>query len=189
MVLKPGGRRLRFTAVEQFAVDHVAFWWRARFPLVGPISMRVTDGYDGRAGLLEVRLLGVPVQRRRGSDLAKGEAFRYLAEIAWMPHAILANDQLQWRQLDERVVEVATSVGGEPIVLQLIFNDDGDITQTVAERPRLEAGGAVTRWVGQFGDYASFNGIRMPAHGEVGWELREGPFTYWRGTITSAEAR
>jgi hypothetical protein len=25
----------------------------------------------------------------------------------------------------------------------------------------------------------------VPEQGEVRWELREGPFTYWRGTITS----
>lgn len=187
MILKPGKRPLRFDAVEEFAVDRVAFAWRARFALLGPLAMRVVDSYDGRDGLLEVRILGVPVQRKRGPELAQGEAYRYLAEIPWVPQAILSNCQLEWRALDERAVEVVTRVAGERLPLRLIFNEQGEITQTVAARPRLEAGGEVTPWIGEYRDYTSFGGIRMPGRGEVRWELPEGPFTYWRGTITAAE--
>lgn len=187
MILRPGKRPLRFSAVEEFAADRVAFAWRARFPLLGPLAMRVVDSYDGRDGLLEVRILGVPLQRKRGPDLAQGEAYRYLAEIPWVPQAILNNSQLEWRALDEHGVEVATRVAGERVALRLMFNSAGEITQTVAARPRLEAGGAVTRWIGEYRDYSSFGGMRMPGRGEVRWELPEGPFTYWRGTITAAE--
>jgi hypothetical protein len=187
MILKPGKRPLKFDAVEEFAVDRVAFAWRATFPLLGPLAMRVVDSYDGRDGLLEVRILGVPLQRKRGPELAQGEAYRYLAEIPWVPQAILSNSQLEWRKLDEHGVEVATRVAGERLALRLIFNEAAEITQTVAARPRLEAGGEVTQWIGEYHDYASFGGIRMPGRGEVRWELPEGPFTYWRGTITAAE--
>ena len=138
---------------------------------------------DGR---LDVRLLGLPLQRQSGPELTRGEAFRYLAEIAWVPQAILANPQLRWRQLDDRSAEVSTEAAGEQIAVRLTFRD-GEIVQTLAERPRLEAGGTTTRWIGEYSDYASFNGIRMPTRGEVRWELPDGPFTYWRGTITCAE--
>src|SRR5436305_4374257 len=43
MTLKPGARPRGFSATEEFAIDHVAFAWRARFPLLGPLSLRVTD--------------------------------------------------------------------------------------------------------------------------------------------------
>jgi hypothetical protein len=150
--------------------------------------MRVVDSYDGRDGLLEVRILGVAVQRKRGPELAQGEVYRYLAEIPWVPHAILSNSQLEWRALGEHGVEVATLVAGERLALRLRFNEAGEITQTVAARPRLEAGGEVTRWIGEYRDYTSFGGIRIPGRGQVRWELPEGPFIYWRGTITAAEA-
>lgn len=187
MILKPGKRPLRFDAVEEFTVDRVAFAWRARFPLLGPLAMRVVDSYDGQDGLLEVRILGVPVQRKRGPELAQGEVYRYLAEIPWVPQAILSNSQLEWSTLDEHAVEVATRVAGERLTLRLVFNEEGEITQTVAARPRLEAGGEVTRWIGEYRDYVDSGGIRMPSRGEVRWELPEGPFTYWRGTITGTE--
>lgn len=187
MILKPGASPRLFMATEEFATDHVAFAWRARFPMLGPIAIRVTDSYDGNDGGLEVRFLGMPLQRQRGPQLAQGEAYRYLAEIAWVPHAILANPQLTWQEIDERNVELATSVQGEQIAVRLTFNEAGEITQTVAERPRLEAGNAITRWIGGFTDYERLGGVLVPTRGEVGWELADGPFTYWRGTITSLE--
>jgi Family of unknown function (DUF6544) len=187
MILRPGRRPLRFDAVEEFAVDRVVFAWEARFPLLGPLAMRVVDSYDGRDGLLEVRILGVPVQRKRGPELAQGEVYRYLAEIPWVPQAILSNSQLEWRAVDAHGVEVATQVGGERFALRLMFNEAGEITQTVAARPRLEAGGEVTGSVGEYREPPPSAGSACPDGAGVWWELPEGPFIYWRGAITAAE--
>src|SRR6266545_446140 len=117
---KPGGRRLPFTSVEEFAVEEVAFSWRARFPVLPLVSMSVLDGYAGGEGRLEARLFGVPFIRVGGPETAEGEAIRYLSELPWVPHAVVG-------------------------------------------------------------------GVRIPALGEGRWELPDGPFTYWRGTITSLE--
>jgi hypothetical protein len=147
----------------------------------------VTDSYQASHGLLEVRLLGLPLQCQRGAQLALGETFRYLAEIVWVPQAILANPELEWQYVGERVAEVATAVGAQRAAVQLQFNEQAEITRTAAERPRAEAGNAPTAWIGEFYNYKDFGGVRVPERGEVRWELHEGPFTYWRGTITSLE--
>lgn len=34
------------------------------------------------------------------------------------------------------------------------------------------------------GDLATTGGICVPTRAEVGWELPDGPFVYWRGTVT-----
>jgi hypothetical protein len=187
MVLKPGARPRRFTATEEFATHAMAFEWRARFPLIGSVSMRVVDRYRQGEGLLAVRLLGVPVQQRSGPELALGEAHRYLAELPWAPPAICTNDELHWCELDELTVEVSAHVGARQIRLRLRFDDDGNIVEARAERPRAEAGNAPTPWVGEFGDYASLGGVVVPRRGTVRWELADGPFTYWRGVVTSLE--
>lgn len=49
--------------------------------MLGPISLHVTDSYDGGEGMLDVRLLGLPLQRKRGPELARGEALRYLEGV------------------------------------------------------------------------------------------------------------
>ncbi len=102
MVLKPRAKPRAFTATEEFAIDRVAFAWNARLPIAGPLGLRVTDRYDGRDGRLEVRLLGLPLQRKHGTELARGEAFRYLAEIAWVPSACRASRSQRRRRCSAR---------------------------------------------------------------------------------------
>src|SRR6266545_3046346 len=185
---KPGGRRLPFTSVEEFAVEEVAFSWRARFPVLPLVSMSVLDGYAGGEGRLEARLFGVPFIRVGGPETAEGEAIRYLSELPWVPHAMVANRALDWTGVDARAVEVATKVGSRRVAVRLEFDETGHIVGASAERPRTEGRSIVRRpWSGTFSEYAVVGGLRIPTLGEVRWELPDGPFTYWRGTITSLE--
>jgi hypothetical protein len=137
MCQKPGGRWLPFTAVEKFAVEDVGFSWRARFPIAPLVSLRVVDRYAAGEGLLEARLLGrLRVLHARGQEVSEGEALRYLAELAWVPHAILANRQLEWRALDAGAVEVATRVGTARVAARLEFDEGGDIVGRGVTRVR-----------------------------------------------------
>lgn len=188
MYKKPGARAMRFVASERFAVDRVAFSWEARFPLAPLVSLRVVDGYADGAGSLKVRAVGIPVQTQSGHDVDVGEAFRYLAELPWVPHSMAANRELEWRELDDRSVEVSTLVGDKRPTVRLEFDEAGDIVRCVAgSRPRAVDGGSVpTGWGGELSDYRTLGGIRMPTRGEVYWELPEGRFVYWRGHVTAA---
>jgi hypothetical protein len=186
---KPGGRAMRFSAVQRFAVDRVAFSWRARFPLVGPVAIRVVDEYAGGDGKLEVRALGLPLKRQRGPEIVTGEALRYLAELPWVPYAMAQNRELEWRQLDERHVEVATRVDERRLALELEFDPAGDIVRS-SSRMRLlevEKRWVPTPWAGEFRDYKVLGGIRIPTAAEAYWELESGRFVYWRGRVTAAE--
>jgi hypothetical protein len=189
MWLKPGSRPRSFSAVEELAVEWVAFSWRAKLRFAPVVYLRVVDGYTAGAGLLEVRLLGLPLVRARGPDVSAGEAVRYLAELPWVPHAMLANPSLEWRERDAQSVEVATLVGSTRVAVRLDFDAAGDIVGAGCDaRPRTEGRSTVpTPWAGSFGDHAVVGGLRVPTRGEVRWELADGPFVYWRGTITSLE--
>lgn len=133
----------------------------------------------------------VPVMRAHGQEVSEGEAMRYLSELAWVPHAMHANRQLEWHELDALTVEVATSVGPARVAIRLEFDAAGDIVGAFAEaRPRLEGKASVpTPWGGVFGDYEVVGGIRLPTRADVRWELPEGPFAYWSGRVTSLELR
>jgi hypothetical protein len=168
MVRKPGGHPLPFTAVEEFAVEEVAFSWRARFPILPLVSMRVLDGYAAGEGRLEARLFGLPLMRFGGPETSEGEAIRYLSELPWVPHAMLANRELEWSEIDARTVEVATRVGSGRVAFRIEFDPSGDIVGGSAERPRTEGKKVVrTPWAGTFGDYALVGGVRIPTYGEV----------------------
>ena len=62
---KPGARAMAFQATEDFAVERVAFSWRARFPIAGPLAMTVVDEFADGVGQLRVSLLGIPLQTQK----------------------------------------------------------------------------------------------------------------------------
>jgi hypothetical protein len=114
---------------------------------------------------------------------------RYLAELPWVPYAIASNRELAWRELGDGSVEVSTRVSETIASVQLSLDEQGLIRSASAVRPRLGDKTAIdTPWVGKFGDYVEFGGIRVPEWAEVGWDLPEGRFTYWRGQVTSLAA-
>jgi hypothetical protein len=164
---KAGGRSLRFTAVEEFSVHEVAFSWRARFPIAGPLAIKVIDDYADGEGKLEARILGFPIQRQRGRETVIGEALRYLAELPWAPHAMAHNRELEWRQLDEASVEVATRVDGERLAVKVEFDDSGDIVRTSSYMRRLKIGKTwePRPWAGDFSEYAVVGGMHIPTRG------------------------
>jgi hypothetical protein len=169
---------MRFTAVEEFAVETVAFAWRARFPLAPLVAMKVVDAYADGKGQLVARLLGIPVVRQGGPETAVGEALRYLAELPWAPQAIAENRELEWRELDGGDIEVATAVAGKQWPVRFEFGAGGDIVRASSEaRPRPVGKTFVaTPWGGTFGDYEVLGQTRIPTRGEVSWDLPEGPF-------------
>ena len=186
MQLKPG-RWLPFRAEQDIAVDRVEFAWHANFRAARLVSVRVRDWYRSGVGGLDVRLWGVvPVVRASGEQFARGEAMRYLAELAWAPQAMVTNPALEWRVVDESTVEVATRVARERVAVLLHFDAAGDIVgMSTDARPRMVGKQVVdTPWSGVFGEYREFNGIRLPTIGEVSWLLPDGPFTYFRGRVT-----
>lgn len=186
---KPGGRELRFAAEQRIAVDRVAFSWRARFPLLGPLALDVADGYADGAGQLVVRALGVPLQRQRGPETTAGEALRYLAELPWAPHALAANRELEWRELDDRRAEVAATVAGKRLAVELELDGAGDVVRCSSRQRLLRIGKRwePTPWAGEFSAYEVLGGVRIPTRAEVSWKLDDGPFVYWRGAVTELE--
>jgi hypothetical protein len=190
MVQRPGGRRLDFTAVEVLGVRAVEFEWRARFGPNPLARMVVVDRYRDGEGSLSARVWGLlPAAGSSGPDSDRGEAMRYLAELPWVPHAIASNPALSWRELEDGSAEVSTLVGGRSASVRFSFDDQGLILSASAMRPRIAGKTAVdTNWVGRFGDYVELGGMRVPGSAEVSWELPEGPFTYWRGEVTSLVA-
>jgi hypothetical protein len=185
---KPGARAMRFEATEDFAVERVAFWWRARFPIVGPLAITVVDEFAHGAGQLRVSLFGIPLQTQTGPETNVGEAMRYLAELPWAPQALEVNRELEWRAVDSRTVEVECSVAEARATVRWEFDDAGDVVRATGTRP-FPAGKSFSprRWGGDFGEYREFAGTRIPSFGEAWWELPEGRFVYWRGRVTALE--
>jgi hypothetical protein len=191
MLKRPGGRPMRFSAVEDLAADRVAFGWDARFAIAPLVTLKVHDGYAAGAGALRASALGFPFMRQSGPSLHVGETIRYLAELPWVPQAIAANPELTWSEVDAHTVEVSTDVCGAPASVQIHFGRDGDVASVHADaRPGEVEGHEVTAgWGGRFSAYRWLGGLRLPTRGDVYWDLPTHRFVYWRGQVTAVTLR
>jgi hypothetical protein len=170
-----------FAAEQTHSAERVEFVWRARFKMAPLVTGVVEDAYEDGAGRLDAKLWSlVRIAHARGPEVDRGEAQRYLAELAWCPMAIVHNDELEFAQTADDVVRVWA--GDEETYVDLAFDSNGDIAGARAVRPRDPD---LTPWEGRFTHYRDFGGIRAPSKGEVHWELEDGPFVYWRAEITS----
>jgi hypothetical protein len=188
-----GARWRQFAATETFAVASTAFTWRARFPLAAGVSLfRVVDRYADGTGSLRARLLGlVPVMRASGPATSAAEAARYLAELPWVPHALLANPELRFRDDGAGSIEVSLPApAGIPSSMLLEFDLTGDIGSVSGLRARSGRGTAGRQpWGGTYDGYQVLGGVRIPTRAEVFWGTRDAPAPYWRCEVTGLTVR
>lgn len=176
-----------FTARQIFALDRFGFVWDARIDMAPGVWMRVLDAYDGERGVLVARLFGlIPVMRAEGADMDRGEAQRYLAELAWNAGAFGGNRDLVLQAGEDGVRASHADIPGTDVVLRL--DADGAIVESFAPRRpmRQKEGSVELPWRGSFSDWEEIDGVFMPRRGAVAWIMPEGPFEYWRGEIVSA---
>jgi hypothetical protein len=125
------------------------------------------------------------VRAQRTPALVRGELMRYLAEIAWAPHAILNNRALRWRVINAETILVSAGTGETVCDVTLSLDGEGRIAGAFApDRPRNSTAPFLpTPWRGQFSDYRMHGGIWLPFGGEVSWEIEDKRLPYWQCRI------
>ena len=187
-----GARFDRYMAWQVAATGKPGFLWQARQD-AGPFTkLRVVDAFVDGDGHLEARLMAsIPVARADGPDLALAEAYRYLAELPWVPDAILGNLDLRWQMAGDRTASVSLQTKGGAAHVAFLFDADGDIVAMRAKgRPATDAAGKPARydWQGTFGGYAVLGPRRVPVTGEVGYIYPTGYEAYFRARLTEYHA-
>ena len=87
-----------FVATEHFVTRPGGFLWDARIRMAPGVSVRVRDSFIEGTGSMLGAVAGVfPVIRVEGTpDIAAGALHRYLAELAWLPTALLPSPSTLW---------------------------------------------------------------------------------------------
>jgi hypothetical protein len=184
----PGWRPL--TATQHFAVGPAAFVWDARIRLAPMTTVWVRDHYSGGTGSMRADFMGLwPVMRTSASpELNAGALQRYLAELIWLPTALLPSAGVAWSARDDRSAMASLTDSGTRVELEFRFNESDEIAEIFAAGRFREEQGAYlpTPWLVRCWDYQWREGMRIPIQAEVAWLLPEGPQPYWRGRLTSA---
>jgi hypothetical protein len=176
-----------FTAVEHFVTRPGGFLWDARIRMAPGVAVRVRDSFVEGTGSMVGSVMGlVPVIRVEGTpDIAAGALHRYLAELAWLPTALLPSQGVKWAPIDDTSARATLTVGSTTVQLDVSFGADGLMARAYTpERARdVNGRGVPTPWQGRFTRYERRGSMLIPVSGEVEWILPEGAQPYWRGEI------
>ncbi len=176
---------LPFRARQTVSVTCCAFAWHARFQPFGYLA--VTDALEDGVGRLDVTALGLLalVRTTPTAILTKGELIRYLAELPFVPDAILHNHHLRWREIDGSTL--AVSAGRGETACEVVFSlgpDQAILSALSADRSvGLKPPYTLTPWRGVFADYRDVRGRFIPSAASVAWEFADQTQAYWKGRV------
>lgn len=175
-----------FEAEEYYTIDPPAFIWIARMQMAPGVTINGRDRYQHGHGSIDMRLLGlIPVAREAGPKLNHGALLRYLNETMWFPAAALA-PYISWEAIDANSARATMTYGGISAPATFIFDDQGRLTNMIAERYYL-AGDELETWQTPIYGYDTFGGVRVSSEGEGIWKLDSGDFAYIRLHLTDLE--
>jgi hypothetical protein len=180
---KESQRWMPFKAEEYFTVDPPGFLWYGRIQLFPLVSFYAIDKFYRDEGSLVVKLSSlIKVADAKGEECDQAELVRYLSEIIWFPSAFLS-DYIRWEPINSDSARATISVAGQTASADLYFNQQGKMTNFVAERYMGVNGGSILKkWSTPIKKYAEINGIMVPVKGEGVWKLSSGDFSYVRIT-------
>ena len=171
-----------FTSIQHFSSYPAAFVWDAKMKMNGLLNVRVRDSFLGGRGAMKVQLLALfsIMDAHDNTALDAGSLMRYLAELAWLPTALLPSENLTWTPIDERRALATLSDGNTTVSLEFSFNERGEISSFFAPA-RIHSLKGETKelpWNGQMWNYQARNGMMIPLEGEVSWQMSQGNEPY-----------
>jgi hypothetical protein len=187
--LEPDQAWMPFTAEQYYVTDPPSFIWKidTRMMSVLPISGR--DRYIDGHGNMNIRVLStVSVVDESGPEMDQGTLLRYLNETMWFPAGAIS-PHIEWEEIDANRALAQMTYGGTTVEAVFHFDDEGRITNMVAERYQ-DAGDGTFKflpWKTPITDYGEFNGMHIPVAGEGVWEEDWGDFSYVRIRIVDID--
>lgn len=165
---------------EFFSIPEPGFVWLGKTRLFTAV-----DAYVAGDGMLRVWLFGrVPIVRAHGEKINQGELLRWVAEAPWYPWALLPSNTISWEAIDDHSARVTAMVDMLRVTGVFTFSADGYPERFTAERYKEDS---LEQWSGTYADYRQAEGVSIPHHVQVTWNLSEGDFTYAKFDVTGAE--
>jgi hypothetical protein len=184
MRLAPGQPWIPLDAEEHYSVQPPGFVWAGTARL-GPLPVaRARDMYAGGEGRLLVKVASLwPVVDASGAQMDQGEMMRYLSEMVWFPAAFLAGN-VAFQAVDDSSAQVTLTDQGQTATGTLVFDNQGRLTNFVAQRYRTADASSPQTWSTPITGYGEFEGLRLPTRGKAAFKLPDGDFDYIDVTVT-----
>lgn len=166
---------------EHYAITTIpGFIWSGDISFAKVIWVKGIDTYFNDTGSLLIKFMsGVTISKEAGSEIAQAQLVRWLFECFWYPTALLPSDRLKWSPVDSTSARLNFIHNDIEIEAVVHFNEDGSVYKLTSQRyMTTTAGPKLTGYTGYFSNYENVNGIMIPLHSEVEWNLDTGDFLY-----------
>jgi len=183
----------RMHARQRFSTNPLGFVWEARIDTAPMAPTWVHDSYIGGVAAMRADAAGLfPVVNQKASrELNAAALTRLLAELVWLPTALLpdAGAGVRWMSADDDSAVASLTDSGTAASAKFTFDEQGDVVEILASDRFREVHGRFERtpWRVTCAGHEERDGIRIPTACEVAWMLPDGPFTYWRGTVENVK--
>jgi hypothetical protein len=184
MRLGPGPPWMPLDAEEHYSVQAPGFV-RAGVLHWGPLAVgRARDMYAGGRGRMLVKVASLwPVVNASGEKVDRNGMTRYVSEMIWFPAAFLVG-HVSFQAVDDSSAQVTLTDHGQTATGTLFIDQQGRLTDFVAERYRTPDASSPDTWSTPITGHGEFEGLRLPVRGPAIWKLTEGDFAYIEVTIT-----
>ncbi len=183
-------RWMSFAANQALSARVCAFQWRASVKVLPFFHISVLDSYHEGVGSGEIQVFRhLTLARESNSpELNSGALHRYLAEAPWCPHALLPRQELSWSTIDSDKARASLRDKGNSVELDFTFSPKGDIVGVFTKNRwgRFNDGHWQRPWKGIFEGHFEVKGIRIPAYGEVAWQINGEWKSVWKGEVVKA---
>ena len=180
----PGQPWLPLEAEEHYSVQPPGFVWAGTARL-GPVAVaRARDMYADGHGRMLVKVASLwPVADASGAQTDQAAMMRYLSEMIWFPAAFLAGN-IAFEAVDDSSARVTLTDHGRTVTATMFFDQQGRLTDFVAQRYRTPGASDPDTWSTPVTGYGEFEGLLLPAVGKAIYKLPGGDLDYIDVTIT-----
>jgi hypothetical protein len=179
-----GGRWRPIRGVQYLSADPPGFVWWGRIRIAPGVWVDGRDRSVAGEGSMWISAVSTwTIADARGPELDQSALQRLLAELTWIPTALLDGRHVTWAPIDERSARATLRVGGRAVAATFHFGQDGLPERFTGERYReVDGRGVLTPFIGKYADYRVVDGVRVPFRVEAAWQVAgwEQPYARWQ---------
>lgn len=173
----PTAKTSPIRGTQLFTADPPGFVWTGRVGMVPGLWFDARDMSIAGAGSMRVLIDDVvPVVDARGPQIDQGSSLRLLAEMVWYPTSLFDARYVTWSAIDDTHARATLVTGDQEVSGVFEFGADGMPVRMTAER--FTDQGELRPWGGEYADWRTESGMRVPFDAKVTWQLASGPCTY-----------
>jgi hypothetical protein len=184
--MSPTAKPSPIRGTQAFSADPPGFLWLGTIRMAPGVWIHARDRLVHESGSMLVLLDNtVRIANAGGPQLDQGAALRLLAEMVWFPTALFDARRVTWTAIDAEHALATLRLGQLSVSATFEFGLDGLPTGMTAQR-FMDQGG-LRSWRGDYRDWRTVSGLRVPFEADVTWQLEAGPYTYAHWTVDSMQ--